>query len=41
MADNEAKYTLEIKDLQVKFKTMDGVVEAVNGIDLSIEKGKT
>ena len=41
MADNEAKYTIEIKDLQVKFKTMDGVVEAVNGIDLSIEKGKT
>lgn len=41
MADNEAKYTLEIKDLQVKFKTVDGVVEAVNGIDLSIEKGKT
>ena len=41
MADNEAKYTIEIKDLQVKFKTVDGVVEAVNGIDLSIEKGKT
>ncbi len=41
MADNETKYTLEIKDLQVKYKTMDGVVEAVNGIDLSIEKGKT
>lgn len=41
MADNETKYTLEIKDLQVKFKTVDGVVEAVNGIDLSIEKGKT
>lgn len=41
MADNETKYTLEIKDLQVKYKTVDGVVEAVNGIDLSIEKGKT
>lgn len=41
MADNETKNTLEIKDLQVKYKTMDGVVEAVNGIDLSIEKGKT
>ncbi len=41
MADNEAKYTIEIKDLQVKYKTMDGVVEAVNGIDLTIEKGKT
>lgn len=41
MADNETKYTLEIKDLLVKFKTVDGVVEAVNGIDLSIEKGKT
>lgn len=41
MAANETKYTLEIKDLQVKFKTVDGVVDAVNGIDLSIEKGKT
>ena len=41
MADTDTKYTLEIKDLQVKYKTMDGVVEAVNGIDLTIEKGKT
>ena len=41
MADKDTKYTLEIKDLQVKYKTMDGVVEAVNGIDLTIEKGKT
>lgn len=41
MATNDAKYTLEIKDLQVKYKTMDGVVDAVNGIDLSIERGKT
>ncbi len=32
---------LEIKDLQVLFKTDDGIVKAVNGIDLSIEKGKT
>ena len=29
MADKDTKYTLEIKDLQVKYKTMDGVVEAV------------
>ncbi len=41
MADKDTKYTLEIKNLQVKYKTMDGVVEAVNGIDLTIEKGKT
>lgn len=41
MADNNTKYTLEIKDLEVRFKTMDGEVQAVNGIDLAIKKGKT
>ena len=41
MAENDVKYTLDIKDLEVQFKTVDGVVRAVNGIDLSIEKGKT
>ncbi len=39
MADKQ--YSIEIKDLSVRFKTMDGVVSAINGIDLSIEKGKT
>lgn len=32
---------LEIVNLQVQYVTEDGVVEAVNGIDISIEKGKT
>ena len=41
MAEHDSKYTLEIKDLEVQFKTVDGVVKAVNGIDLAIEKGKT
>jgi len=33
--------TLEIENLRVQYVTDDGTVEAVNGIDLSIEKGKT
>lgn len=37
----EKKYTLEIEDLVVQYKTDDGVVEAVNGISLKIEQGKT
>lgn len=41
MSANDTKYTVEIKNLEVKFKTMDGVVDAVNGIDLAIERGKT
>lgn len=32
---------LEIKDLVVKFRTMDGTVNAVNGVGLTVEKGKT
>ncbi len=32
---------LEIKDLIVQYNTEDGIVKAVNGIDISIEKGKT
>ena len=32
---------LEIKDLEVKYFTSDGVVNAVNGIDLSIDRGET
>ena len=41
MAEHDTNYTLEIKDLEVRFETVDGVVKAVNGIDLAIEKGKT
>lgn len=37
----ESNYTVEIKDLEIKYKTSDGVVNAVNGIDLAIKKGKT
>jgi len=32
---------LEIKDLVIHYFTQDGIVKAVNGIDLSIEKGET
>ncbi len=39
MADKQ--YCIDIKDLEVKFTTMDGVVHAINGVDLQIEKGKT
>lgn len=35
------KNILDIKDLNVKFYTDDGVVSAVNGIDLQISKGET
>ena len=32
---------LEIRDLSVEFKTDDGIVKAVNGVNLSIDKGET
>lgn len=32
---------LEIENLQIQYVTEDGIVEAVNGIDISVEKGKT
>lgn len=38
---DEKKYAVKIENLVVQYKTDDGVVEAVNGIDLQIEKGKT
>ena len=35
------KYELEISDLWVEYRTDDGVVAALNGLDLQIEKGET
>ena len=35
-----AEKTIEIKDLVVEYRTRSGVVQALNGLSLSIEKGK-
>jgi len=32
---------LEVKDLQTRFRTDDGIVKAVSGVSFSLEKGKT
>lgn len=40
MADEKTKI-LEIKGLVVHYETDDGIVEAVNGVSLSLEKGET
>ena len=37
----QKNYTVDIENLSVRYTTSDGEVEAVNGIDLKIEKGKT
>lgn len=37
----EKEYCVDIRNLAVKYTTVDGVVSAVNGIDLKIKKGKT
>lgn len=36
-----AEKLLEIKDLHVQYETDDGIIYAVNGLDLSIDKGET
>ena len=36
-----AEKTIESKDLVVEYRTRSGVVQALNGLSLSIEKGKT
>lgn len=38
---DEKNYTIDIENLSVRYETADGVVKAVNGIDLKIERGKT
>ena len=38
MADKE--YCVDIQNLSVVFSTSDGVVQAINGADLQIERGK-
>ncbi len=35
------EYTLEIHNLAVEYRTDDGLVKAVNGMDILLEKGKT
>jgi ABC-type dipeptide/oligopeptide/nickel transport system ATPase component len=32
---------LEVKDLRTSFRTEDGVVRAVEGVNFSVEKGQT
>lgn len=39
--ENKKDLILDIKDLVVHYETDDGIVEAVNGIDIQLEKGKT
>lgn len=38
---NNSKYAVEINDLVVEFKTDEGIVHALNGMDLKVEQGKT
>ncbi len=33
--------SVEIRDLKVEYRTMDGIVKAVNGLDITIGKGST
>lgn len=41
MKRNEPDYALEIKDLTVEYRTDDGVVQALNSLELEIERGTT
>ena len=40
MTSNESPY-LEVKDLTVRFRTEDGIVQAVNGVSFTVERGQT
>ncbi len=37
----ESEVLLQIRDLSVEYRTEDGIVKAVNGIDLNVGKGET
>src|SRR3954452_21326820 len=41
MAANEAAPLLDIRGLKTHFKTDDGIVQAVDGVDLTIHRGET
>mgnify|MGYP000442872678 FL=1 len=41
MAENKKDLILDIKDLVIHYETDDGIVEAVNGLDIQLEYGKT
>lgn len=41
MAENKKDLILDIKDLVIHYETDDGTVEAVNGLDIQLEYGKT
>jgi peptide/nickel transport system ATP-binding protein len=41
MADKSENKAIEIKDLVVEYRTRSGIVQALNGLDISIDKGKT
>ena len=41
MAENKQDLILDIKDLVIHYETDDGTVEAVNGLDIQLEYGKT
>ena len=38
---NERKQILKIRDLRVSFKTANGLVHAVRGVDLDVYRGET
>ncbi len=38
---SQSQYALEIRDLAVEYRTIEWTARALNGLDLSIEKGKT
>ena len=37
---NEKDLVLDLQNLRVRFETEDGIVYAVNGLDMKLEKGK-